>query len=167
MSNYRRHHVPGGRYFFTVVTRNRRPLFDTEPRVAILRNAFRKVKRRHPFRIEAIVVLPDHLHAIWQLPEGDSDFSARWREIKKAVTRELRGTAESIWQPRFWEHWLRDERDWRRHIDYIHYNPVKHGLASSPLDWPWSSFRQAVAKGWYEADWGKSEPEEIREMELE
>ena len=90
------------------------------------------MKRRHPFHIEAIVVLPDHLHAVWQLPEGDSDFSTRWREIKKAVTRELRGTAESIWQPRFWEHWLRDEWDWRRHIDYIHYNPVKHGLASSP-----------------------------------
>ncbi len=125
-----------------------------------------------PFHIDAIVVLPDHLHCIWRLPSGDADFSGRWREIKKAVSREVERrtnhhNGRPVWQRRFWEHLIRDEEDWRRHVEYIHYNPVKHGLARRPADWPWSSFARAVARGWHEVGWGASEPEAIVGMEYE
>ena len=138
----------------------------------MLRAAFRKVKAARPFEIDAMVVLPDHLHCIWRLPEGDGDFSSRWREIKKAASREIDPGADSrhersVWQRRFWEHAIRDDADWRHHVDYIHYNPVKHGLVKRPGEWPWNSFGRAVARGWYEPSWGASEPEEIVGMELE
>jgi putative transposase len=173
MSNYRRIFIPGGVYFFTVVTYGRRPLFAVPENVALLRAAFRKIMADQPITIDASVVLPDHLHCIWRLPEGDADFSGRWQEIKKYVSKRIGGkrnrrNALDVWQPRFWDHVLRDEDDWRRHMDYIHYNPVKHGLAASPADWPYSSFRKAVAKGWYEMNWGKQgEPEDIRDMDWE
>lgn len=172
MSDYRRAFAPGGVFFFTVVTYGRTPLFVSEERVEMLRAAFRKVKAVRPFEIDAIVVLPDHLHCIWRLPEGDGDFSGRWREIKKFASREIdartnQRNERSVWQRRFWEHAIRDEADWRRHMDYIHYNPVKHGLATRPVDWPWSSFRAAVGRGWYDEMWGASEPAEICGMELE
>ena len=134
--------------------------------------AFRKVKAVQPFDIDAMVVLPDHLHCIWRLPAGDSDFSGRWREIKKATSREIDARTDerrerSVWQRRFWEHAIRDEVDWRTHVDYIHYNPVKHGLVARPSEWLWSSFGRAVASGWYEPSWGASEPAVIAGMELE
>ena len=172
MSNYRRILIPGATYFFTVVTKNRRPWFDREERVEILREAFRRVMSKRPFQMDAVVVLPDHMHCIWRLPRGDSDYSGRWGEIKKRVSRRLdprsnRRNERGVWQRRFWEHLIRDERDWRRHVDYIHYNPVKHGLVRQVSEWPWSSFARAVERGWYNEDWGAAEPWGIAEMELE
>jgi putative transposase len=172
MSDYRRVFIPGGVFFFTVVTHERVPFFTTEERVEVLRGAFRKVRASHPFWIDAMVVLPDHIHCIWRLPEGDGDYSSRWREIKKAAskaidTRTNQHHERPVWQRRFWEHAIRDQQDWRNHMDYIHYNPVKHGLVKRPIDWPWSSFRRAVARGWYEEDWGMNEATGIVEMDLE
>jgi putative transposase len=172
VSHYRRVYVPGGVYFFTVVTHDRAPVFVDDNRVDVLRCAFRKVMARRPFQIDAIVVLPEHLHCIWRLPEGDADFSFRWREIKKAVSQEIdtatnRRRERMVWQRRFWEHTIRDEDDWCRHVDYIHYNPVKHGLVSRPGEWPWSSYGIAVRRGWYEESWGNVLPEGILGMDCE
>ncbi|MDP3331319.1 MAG: transposase [Methylococcaceae bacterium] len=172
MSNYHRAYTPGGSYFFTVVTLNRAPIFINEERVEILRQAFRKVMETLPFQIDAMVVLPEHLHCIWQMPDGDVDYSSRWREIKKAASRQIstatnKRNERMVWQRRFWEHAIRDEDDWRRHVDYIHYNPVKHGLVNQPSDWPWSSFRNAVNKGWYQASWGAEAPATITGMDYE
>ncbi len=155
MSDYRRAYVPGGCYFFTVVTHGRRPVFSAPEPVQLLRAALRSEMTRRPFQIDGFVVLPDHLHALWRLPAGDADFSSRWREIKKFVTNGLGGSAAgTVWQRRFWEHLVRDEQDWRQHMDYIHFNPVKHGLAQRPRDWAYSSFASSVAKGWYDENWG-------------
>jgi putative transposase len=172
MSYYLRVILRGGVYFFTVVTHDRIPLVHCEERVALLRKAFRKAKAARPFAVDAMVVLPEHLHCIWRLPDGDGDFSGRWREIKKAVSREIDARTNAhgelpVWQRRFWEHAIRDEADWRRHVDYIHYNPVKHGLVARPGDWPWSSFGRAVALGWYEASWGAAAPADVVGMKLE
>ena len=172
MSQYRRTFIPGGVYFFTVVTHDRAPRFATPERVERLRAAFRKVMAVRPFQIDAVVVLPDHLHCIWRLPEADADYSSRWREIKKSASREINTRTNHrnerpVWQRRFWEHVIRDETDWRKHIDYIHYNPVRHGLAARPRDWPWSSFGRAVAMGWYEEDWGDNVSAEVASMDWE
>ena len=152
MSNYRRTNIPGGTYFFTVVTHDRAPIFINEWRVEVMRQALRKVMVVRPFQIDAIVVLPEHLHCIWRMPDGDADYSSRWREIKKAASRQIDTTTNNrnermVWQRRFWEHAIHDEADWRKHMDYIHYNPVKHGLANRPGEWRWSSFGNAVRKG--------------------
>jgi putative transposase len=170
MSHYHRAYIPGGVYFFTLVTLNRAPIFADPAHIALLRQAFCKVMRARPFKIDAIVILPDHLHCIWRLPEGDADYSARWREIKKMASRQISPVSNQrherpVWQRRFWEHVIRDEDDWHRHLDYIHYNPVKHGLASHPSVWPWSSFNHAVSKGWYDATWGEREPSNIAQMD--
>lgn len=162
MGDYRRVYVPSGCYFFTVVCWQRRPFFAEPAAIDLLREAIRSVKKKRPFIIDAIVILPDHLHCIWRLPRNDSDFSGRWREIKKHVTRKYGLTSGRVWQHRFWEHLLRDEEDWRRHVDYIHFNPVKHGLVQRPADWPYSSFPAAVQKGWYLPDWSVC-PEEFGE----
>ena len=172
MSNYRRSYLPGGVYFFTVVTLNRVPIFTDENRVEVLRQAFHKVMAARPFQIDAMVILPEHLHCIWRMPEGDADYSSRWREIKKAVSHRIsiatnERNERMVWQRRFWEHVIRDEEDWRKHVDYIHYNPVKHGLANRPGEWAWSSFGNAVSKGWYEESWGASEPTIIAGMNCE
>ena len=156
MKRYRRAYVSGGVYFFTVVTHLRSPWLTQPEAVQRLRAAFRKVRERRPFGIDAIVVLPDHLHTIWRLPMGDSDFSTRWRLIKHHVTVGRTGTWR--WQPRFWEHVLRDGEDWRRHVEYIHYNPVRHGYVQAPSAWPYSSFRRAVERGWHDPSWGAGEP---------
>ena len=163
MSRYRRAYLPGGCFFFTVVTFQRRRIFDDPSSVNLLREAFRHVRQHRPFRLDAIVVLPDHLHCMWQLPPLDCDYSSRWREIKKFASRRLtvRDPQMPVWQPRFWEHTIRDEQDWRRHLDYIHYNPVKHGWAATPREWPWSSFHSAVRHGWYELEWGADEIPEV------
>ena len=156
---YRRFYKSGARYFFTVVTENRKPiLIDNIER---LRSAFRLCLSRYPFEIEAIVVLPDHLHSLWRLPDIDSDFSKRWMVIKRKFSSGLTSCNVSvsksnkrekgIWQRRFWEHYIRDEDDWRNHVDYIHFNPVKHGYVSKPQEWLYSSYNQAVDNGWYDA----------------
>ena len=167
MRRYIRSSVPGGTYFFTLVTRNRRAVFNNESSVAVLRAAFRQVCSQRPFVMDAIVVLPDHLHCIWRLPVGDADYSTRWRVIKRLVTTGLNAPEGRIWQPRYWEHLIRDEQDWKRHMDYIHYNPVKHGYADCPAEWPWSSFRRCVERGWYEPGWGRGEPAGIEGMDFE
>ncbi len=167
---YRRAFTPGGIFFFTVVTEGRRPVFVSDDVVEVLRCAFRSVRKSRPFQIEAMVVMPDHLHCIWTLPPDDADFATRWRLIKTWFTkhcpldlrfipnpaRAAKGE-QGLWQRRYWEHLLRDENDYARHVDYIHYNPVKHGLATSAIEWPYSSFHRHVEVGNYQSDWGRSE----------
>jgi len=163
MVSYRRNRVSGGTYFFTVTLRDRSSGLLIE-RVDLLRRTMREVKRHKPYRVEAIVVLPDHLHAIWTLPENDSDYSGRWRRIKGLFSRCLRDIECSIarnargeydvWQRRFWEHTIRDDTDLQRHVDYIHYNPVRHGYVQRVADWPYSSFHRYVRMGWLPTDWG-------------
>ena len=171
MSNYHRSYVHGGCYFFTLVTWQRVPYFADEANINHLRSAFRHVKQ-HPFSIEAIVVLPDHLHTIWQLPENNANYSLRWRLIKhyvatKVETRRNHRQEKRVWQRRYWEHAIRDRRDWQNHMDYIHYNPVKHGHVAHPLEWEYSSFKLALKQGWYDTDWGSKEPNNISGIILE
>jgi len=161
---YRRADCPGGSYFFTVnlAERQRTLLIDE---ISSLRSVFREVKNRHPFYINAMVVLPDHLHAIWTLPEGDSNFAQRWGLIKAGfskciakherinVSRQQKGE-RGIWQRRYWEHLIRDERDYSNHIDYIHHNPVKHGYVSRAVDWPHSSIHRYIKDEVIPATWG-------------
>ena len=167
---YRRALVPGGSFFFTLVTAERAPLFADKANITVLRSAFRRVRSQRPFVLKAMVVLPDHLHCIWTLPPHDADFSTRWRLIKTWFTKHcdsaLRteaskartpGGERRLWQYRYWEHVLRDESDLRRHIEYIHFNPVKHGYVKAPIDWPYSSFRRYVKAGMYPPDWGAEE----------
>lgn len=168
MPNYRRAYVPGGTFFFTLVTYNRRPILDTDLARKILREAIEKCRNDHPFEMNACVLLPDHLHAIWTLPQGDTNYSNRWRKIKADFTRNYleSGGQESsmtdsensegrrgVWQPRFWEHTIQDEDDFERHFDYVHFNPVKHNLVQYPYQWKWSTFHQWVEKGVYEKAW--------------
>ncbi len=173
MPNYRRNYVPGGTYFFTVVTHERRALFDCEQTRRQLRAAIQAVQTKRPFEILATVLLPDHLHSIWTLPFGDADYSTRWRQIKREFTRTFledggtegalsesrkRKAERGIWQRRFWEHTCRDQDDLNRCIDYIHWNPVKHGLVKRVRDYPWSTFHRYVAAGVYPLDWGSENP---------
>jgi len=164
---YRRADYPGGYYFFTVnlVDRQRTLLIDE---ISLLRSVFRQVKNRHPFHINAMVVLPDHLHTIWTLPEGDSDFALRWGLIKagfsKHIAKHERINASrqqkgerGIWQRRYWEHLIRDEQDYANHVDYIHHNPVKHGYVSRAVDWPHSSIHRYIREGVVPATWGVEE----------
>ena len=129
----------------------------------------KKVKTKHPFEIDAIMVLPEHLHCIWTLPPGDADFKTRWGLIKAGFSRDFpKGERRSasrikrgergIWQRRFWEHLIRDDENYQRHVDYIHWNPVKHGWVSQVKDWPHSSFHAYVRRYCYAKDWG-SEPD--------
>ena len=171
MPQYRRNFAPGACYFFTEVTYGRRPWLCLDLARNALRAAIVKVRRHHPFAIEAWVLLPDHLHCLWTLPESDSDYSTRWRLIKSAVTAEIGHVVEassvsvsrrkrgerSVWQRRFWEHTIRDEADFRIHCDYLHFNPVKHGLCAAPKLWPYSSFHRFVREGRYELEWGSQE----------
>lgn len=167
MSDYRRVYHPGGLYFFTVVTANRRPCFGTQSALDVLRAGLRYVMVRRSFQLDAIVVLPDHLHCLWQLPAGDADYSNRWKMLKSYVTRHMQGQPGPLWQPRFWEHMIRDDEDRQRHIDYIHFNPVKHGLTNDPVAWPASSFRRYLERGIYPTGWGRSEPAHIAAMNCE
>ena len=137
------------------------------------------MRKRYPFRTDAVCLLPEHIHAIWTLPEGDADYSIRWREIKRLFTkgylseigpgesrnesRQKRGEA-AIWQRRFWEHTLRNEQDFNRHVDYLHFNPVKHRLVDRVREWPWSSFHRYVRMGFYSDDWGVGIGQKIEEM---
>lgn len=150
---YRRARESGGTYFLTLVTHERKP-FLCQPHVfAALRDAVEHVKERHAFQTIAYVILPDHRHLLWRLPGGDADFSMRVRLIKHFMARRL-PEPRPIWQKRFWERLIRDDADLNAHLDYIHFNPVKHGVAESPISWPHSSFRRFVEKEYYPADWG-------------
>ena len=164
MSQYRRAKIPGGTYFFTVNCAQRKNNTLLIDQVETLRESMRVVKQRHPFEIDAIVILPEHLHCIWTLPEGDADFSRRWTLIKANFSRlipkgEVRSESRvkrgerGIWQRRYWEHYIRDENDFERHVNYIHWNPVKHGLVRNVKDWPYSSFHKFVKKGVYQQNW--------------
>ena len=172
MPNYRRNYVPGGTYFFTVVTHERRPILTTDLGRRCLRRAITTAQRRRPFELVAVVLLPDHFHAIWALPPGDSKYPHRWKRIKEAFTTAflagggVEGTRSDsrtkqgergVWQRRFWEHTVRDEDDLKRCVDYVHWNPVKHGLVSAVKDYRWSSFARFVRAGEYPEDWGMAE----------
>jgi REP-associated tyrosine transposase len=159
---YRRNFVPGGTYFFTVTLSDRRSNLLVE-NVDALRDAFRTARDERPFEIEAIVVLPDHLHAIMKLPADDANFAGRWRRIKGhfstgllyagvQLRRDSNGEL-ALWQRRYWEHTIRDEDDFARHVDYVHFNPVKHGYVQRVSDWPHSSFHRYVRAGFLPGDW--------------
>ncbi len=180
MPDYRRAYLKGGTFFFTVVSYRRFPIFKDETAIDLLWQCFQTTMVLCPFRVDAMVILPDHLHTIWTLPSNDPDFSTRWKRIKATFSRHYRGCIiedisgsmrrkkeKGIWQRRFWEHVIRDQTDFNRHCDYIHYNPVKHGLVNSPLAWKHSSFRKFVEKGLYRQDWGQSSARELLEMDLE
>ncbi len=152
MVNYLRDRTFGATYFFTVTLRDRTSHILVE-NIDYLRQAVREVRINHPFEIDAMVVLPEHLHAIFTLPEHDADYSTRLRLIKKKFTMLI---GKSAWQARFWEHRIRDDLDFERHVDYIHFNPVKHGYVKCVADWPHSSFHRYVREGKLASDWGGS-----------
>ncbi|HUE93801.1 REP-associated tyrosine transposase [Pseudomonas sp.] len=166
MTEYRRIYRPGGTYFFTLTLADRRQDWLIS-HIAALKQSVHAEQQRAPFSLQAWVVMPEHLHLLMRLPDGDHDFSNRIRRIKGNFSRELpRGVVRAsqllkgergIWQRRFWEHLIRDERDWQQHFDYIHYNPVKHGQVQRVIDWPHSSFHAYVERGIYPRDWAGGE----------
>lgn len=164
MRTYQRLRINGGCYFFTVNLAKRHNNALLIANIDHLRDAFRITQRDHPFTMPAVVILPDHLHCLWQLPPDDSDFSTRWALIKARFSRNIptgeplsqsrqRKGERGIWQRRYWEHLIRDEADYYRHVDYIHYNPVKHGYVQAAKAWQYSSFHRWVAQGHYPPDW--------------
>ncbi|MFZ5637926.1 MAG: REP-associated tyrosine transposase [Pseudomonadota bacterium] len=160
---YRRNHVPGGTYFFTLTLRNRSSRILVEE-IGALRWSLRKIKAERPFEILAMVVLPDHLHAVWRLPDGDDRYATRIQILKFRFTEALKAKGiplpryangeRALWARRFWEHTIRDEEDLRAHVDYVHYNPVKHGVVDHVSAWPYSTFHRDVAAGRTGRDWG-------------
>jgi putative transposase len=179
MTGYRRLYQPGGTFFFTVVTHNRLPILTSALSRALLRTAWEDVEKRFPFITVAICLMPDHIHCIWELPDGDINYSVRWGEIKKLFSREygkeikiekqlsssrIKRRETGIWQRRFWEHAIRDENDLHHHIDYIHYNPVKHEYVHRAADWQWSSFHRYVRNGLYDPHWGQGVDDSIKGM---
>ena len=163
---YRRLRAAGGIYAFTVVTRERKPIFVDEKSVALLLAVVADIQQRRPFVVDAYAILPDHAHMGWTLPDGDSDFSTRMMLVKKSFTRlyrdricprrmvaMVRSKSSPVWQNRFWEHLVSDDRDYIAQIEYIHQNPVRHGLVAMPIEWPHSSFRGFVELGDYPANW--------------
>lgn len=170
MTSYRRNFIPGGSFFFTVNLADRRLSLLTM-HVEVLRAAFRETRRRHPFTIDAIVVLPDHLHTVWTMSDGDANFATRWMLIKSAFSRGIAPSEpvsasraakgeRGIWQRRYWEHTIRDENDFARHVDYVHINPVKHRLVKRVCDWKHSSFHRHVEDGVYPVDWGGNQSDD-------
>ena len=179
MPNYRRAKAIGGTFFFTVVTYRRRPILDQPASRQALRESVDEVRQKLPFSIDAWVLLPEHLHCIWTLPKETSDFSLRWGLIKSGFSKQVRDIfhidelmnvskikhAEStIWQRRFWEHQIRNEDEYQAYMDYIHYNPVKHGHVDKVVDWPHSTFHRYVKLGIYTEQWGgvKSEANNLQ-----
>ena len=183
MPNYRRAFVPGGTFFFLIVTYQRRRLFSDPAAVRLLGDLFREVKRDRPFDLNAIVLLPDHLHTIWTLPSGDTAYSARIGWVKKEFTKKWRATGGheqlvsageacerrgGVWQPRFWEHTCEDTNDFDRRFDYVHFNPVRHGYVTRAADWPHSSFHRWVRRGIYNTGWGTAErPPDLSDLDDE
>lgn len=183
MSDYRRWYVPGGTYFFTVVCYARHPFFHSLTAIQQLGDAMREIRDELPWSTLACVLLPDHLHAVWTLPSGDSDFSTRWQNLKSTFTRtwldsggyevpvtpaQKKKGNRGIWQKRLWEHLVRDEEELDAMVDYIHYNPVKHGYVQRPIDWKWSTFHRFVQVGHYDPQWGAgAEPTHIRNLDYE
>lgn len=172
MPEYRRIKTKGGTYFFTVNTHLRRPILTTESFRQALRDGINRARQTLPFKIEAWVLLPDHLHAIWTLPMNDHNYSSRWAIIKRQVSKNcpaqfdssaqisnsrLKRQESGIWQRRYWEHQIRDDLDFERHMDYLHLNPVKHGYVRKVIDWQFSSFHRLVAQGVYPSHWGAEE----------
>ncbi len=166
MATFRRAVVPGATYFFTVNTYQRVQVLTRAPFYVALKRALKQVKTEHPFTIDAVVLLPDHLHCIWTLPPDDARYALRWNLIKRLVSQETRHLVASplstsrqqrrdlgLWQRRFWEHRIRDEQDLVKHVEYIHWNPVKHGHVARVQDWPYSSFHRYVKQGLYPLDW--------------
>ena len=164
MPDYRRAWHPGGTYFFTVNLLQRHDNDLLVRHIDALRDAVRTVKKRHPFHIHAWVVLPEHLHCVIELPPDDADFATRWRLIKMGFSKILPRTERlskvrmhrgerGIWQRRYWEHLIRDEADYRAHVDYVHINPLKHGLVKRVADWPYSTFHSLVTAGVYPPGW--------------
>jgi putative transposase len=166
--DYRRSKVAGGMFFFTVVTNGRRPILAASKARVALRQSFHDVRGNHQFTLKAIVLLPDHFHLLMALPPDDLNFSVRIGGIKRrftelyltsggreaAISAGRRGKRyRGIWQPRFWEHTIKDAKDFKLHLDYIHVNPLKHGLVEHVADWPWSSFHRYVRQGEYERTW--------------
>ena len=167
---YRRTDVAGATYFFTVNLAERHRTLLTE-HIALLRTVMHGVKQRHPFHVDAMVILPDHLHCVLTLPEGDADYPLRWALIKAGFSRRIPRTERrnssrldkgerGIWQRRYWEHMIRDERDYARHVDYIHFNPVKHGYVQRAADWPYSSIHRYITAGILTRDWGVGDVKE-------
>lgn len=171
MPTYIRAKTPGGKYFFTIVTYRRIRLLTEPESRTILRQVINEVRQEYPFDVDAWVLLPDHLHCIWTLLEGDADFSRRWGLIKAKFSQKAKTSfhkdewmthsrehqrERTIWQRRFWEHQIRDENDFQKYLDYIHYNPVKHGLVACVRDWPYSTFHRYVGLGFYPEDWGEN-----------
>jgi putative transposase len=178
MTAYLRSREPGATWFFTVGLAERKGNGLLVENIDLLRSAFRVVKEKHPVHMDAVVVLPDHLHCVWSLPKGDADYSTRWGLIKAKFSRSLeRGECRSasrikrgergIWHRRFWEHLIRNEKDYARHIDYIHWNPVKHGYVRCVTEWPYSSFHRYVARGVYDLNWCGGEKIVFADMGLE
>jgi len=168
VSRYRRSTITGARYFFTVVTHRRQPVLTDVAFRRALHDAILRVRERYPFIIDAWVLLLDHLHAIWTLPADDADFGLRWGWIKRLVTRAVAVDYErpdwrnasrvarresTLWQRRFWEHQIRNDADFAAHMDYVHFNPVKHGLVRAVADWPYSTFHRLLRSGIYPPDW--------------
>lgn len=163
---YRRAKIGGGTYFFTLVTYQRQEILCAPENITLLKAAFAHVRKNHPFSIDTFVVLPDHLHCLMTLPDRDDDYPARLRLIKSYFSRkcteiQVQNTAsrrlkkeKAVWQRRYWEHSIKNDTDLRQHVGYIHYNPVKHGLANAPIDWPYSSFHSYVARGMLHKAWG-------------
>lgn len=166
MSNYIRSQVKGATYFFTLTLAQRNTSLLTD-NIDLLRLAYQRASRLHPFTTLAICILPDHLHAIWKMPADDGDYALRWRIIKSQFSRNFNANAQrsnskikhrekGIWQHRYWEHQIRDDNDLQRHVDYIHYNPVKHGLVNLVKDWPHSTFHRYVKQGMCTQSWGSA-----------
>lgn len=164
---YRRDDTKGGTWFFTVnlAERNKRLLVDE---FDLLRDVMNKVKQQHPFKLDAMVVLPDHIHAMWTLPANDKGYSIRWGLIKSGFSRQLpkverinksqiRKGERGIWQRRYWVHLIRDDRDFEKHVDYIHYNPVKHGYVNSSIDWPYSTIHRYIDDGILDRQWASAD----------
>ena len=168
MPNYRRNYVKGGTYCFTVLTYKRQHILQGIA-IDLLRESFRGCMTEKPFKIEAIVILPEHIHCIWKLPPDDSDYPVRWKDTKSAFTKKYikkvgeplikptlsmqKKGEKAIWQRRYWEHTINSDEDYKVQFDYIHYNPVKHGWVKAPKDWPHSSFHHSVKKGIYTENW--------------
>ena len=170
MATFRRSVVPGATYFFTVNTKQRIKVLTNAPFYLALKNALRRVNAQHSFTIDAFVLLPDHLHCIWTLPPSDARYALRWNLIKRLVSQATRHLVQiptsrsyqqrrelGLWQRRFWEHQIRDEQDLVKHVEYIHWNPVKHGYVARVRDWPYSCFHRYVKQGLYPLDWASGD----------